>query len=378
MPTVKDGATLEAMTSPTDLVRQYRAALPLEKASTPPSAWYTDPHIAALERQAVFAGHWQPVARMDQLRRPGDFVTADIAGEPIVVIRDGGIHAFYNVCRHHGAQIAGGSGCLDRFRCPYHGWTYARDGRLIGTPAFGDAADFDRDEHGLLPVRSARWQNWVWINLNPSAVDLPQAFGRFHTALDTLNLQELQFFEQREYELDCNWKVFIDNYLDGGYHVPHIHKGLGSVLDNRAYTIEVTDSHCLQSCPISGADNATGAVRQGEMAHYYWQYPNIIVNHYQGVMDTNWVFPLAPDRCRVICDFWFSNIGEDARPYNTQSIDIADEIQREDMAICAAVQRGLNSRAYDTGRLSPAREAGEYLFHQLLYRDLLAGLSAFG
>ena len=187
--------------------------------------------------------------------------------------------------------------------------------------------------------------------------------------------------ERRHYTVDCNWKVFVDNYLDGGYHVPHLHKGLDSVLDYSRYTIENGERFCLQSSPIvsamgqDGVEPRTAAVRTGDRAFYFWIYPNLMINCYAGAMDTNLVIPRAIDRTDVIFDFYFSDVSEQARPRNLASIAVSEQIQEEDVAICASVQRGLSSRAYAAGRLSVRREAGEHLFHRLVYEDLRAGLS---
>jgi choline monooxygenase len=171
--------------------------------------------------------------------------------------------------------------------------------------------------------------------------------------------------------LNCNWKVFVDNYLDGGYHVPHLHKGLDSILDYKAYTIEIRDRYCLQSSPIdaAGGEAMTASVRKGQ-ALYYWLYPNLMLNWYEGYLDTNLVVPLGVDRMQVIFDFYFADVSEAARDRNRQSMDVSERIQDEDHAICESVQKGLGSRAYRAGRLSVRREEGEHLFHRLLARDL--------
>ena len=185
------------------------------------------------------------------------------------------------------------------------------------------------------------------------------------------------WFERRHYPLNCNWKVFVDNYLDGGYHVPHIHGGLNSVLDPGKYKIETGERFCLQSSPMvtEKGEAQTASVRTGDRACYYWIYPNFMINIYEGVMDTNLVIPLAVDRTEVIFDYYFADVSEAARERNLASIAVSEQIQAEDVAICESVQRGLASRAYDTGRLSVRREAGEHLFHRLLHADLTAGLS---
>jgi len=187
-----------------------------------------------------------------------------------------------------------------------------------------------------------------------------------------LHLEKLQFVERRSYELNCNWKVYVDNYLDGGYHVPHAHKGLNSGIQYVKYTIENQDRFCVQSTPLkeSSEDADVAATRRGEMGYYFWLYPNFMLNWYEGYLDTNLVLPLAQDRCVVIFDFYFEKTGGDASEYNQQSISVSHRVQEEDIWLCEAVQRGLNSQAYVAGRLSVRREAGEHLFHRLLAADL--------
>jgi choline monooxygenase len=187
-----------------------------------------------------------------------------------------------------------------------------------------------------------------------------------------LALHKLSFFARKTYTLRCNWKVYVDNYLDGGYHVPHLHKGLNSVLDYKEYNIENGARYCLQSSPMvtSGEHTSFTSTRTGDRAYYYWLYPNFMINVYEGVMDTNLVLPLAPDKCMVQFDFFFADVSEDKVSLNAASVEISERIQEEDVDICESVQRGLGSRAYAAGRLSVRREAGEHLFHRLLARDL--------
>lgn len=368
---------------PAALVARYDPALPPGRAVTPPAAWYFDPGIAALEARTVFARHWQVVARVDQVAGAGDYVACEVAGEPVLVVRgdDGVLRGFFNVCRHHAAAVvADGQGCAHHLRCPYHGWTYALDGRLKGTPGFDAGTGIDRAAHGLVAVDVATWERWVFVRLDREGPSLEDWLGAdLRAGVAALGLDRLHWFARRHYLLDCNWKVFVDNYLDGGYHVPHLHKGLGSVVDMRRYTVENGARHCLQSAPmVQGEDARFAAVRGGTRAAYYWLHPNFMINHYAGTMDTNLVRPLGPERTEVVFDFWFEDVSGAARAHNEASIAVGDTVQEEDAAICHAVQRGLRSRAYDTGPLSPRREAGEHLFHRLLHGDLQAGLAASG
>jgi len=357
------------------VLASYNDRAPLAEAWTIPASWYVDPRIAELERLNVFSKTWQLVARTDQLLKPGDFVTARLAGEPLVVLRgdDGGLHAFYNVCRHHAAAVVTQScGHASILQCPYHGWRYGLDGALKGMPEFEGVQNFERSEHGLVPVRVEAWECFVFVNLDDQAAPLREFLGGLVQRMAPLGLANLHYFDRRSYDIRCNWKVYVDNYLDGGYHVPHLHKALSSVLDYKQYTIENEDRYCLQSSPMvaSGEDAATGATRTGDRARYFWQYPNLMINCYEGYMDTNYVIPVDADHCTVIFDFFFSDVSEARREFNQQSVDVGNRVQDEDLGICEDVQRGLKSRAYGAGRLSVRREAGEQLFHRLLAADL--------
>ncbi|HTZ96838.1 MAG TPA: aromatic ring-hydroxylating dioxygenase subunit alpha [Terriglobales bacterium] len=362
----------------TEILASYDDSAPLPEASTIPAAWYVDPRIAELESKTVFSKTWQMVGRVDQVEKPGQFVTANVAGEPIVVVRgsDGVLRGFYNVCRHHAAAVVTEPcGQAAILRCPYHGWNYGLDGSLKGIPEFEGVKNFEREKNGLVPVNTETWEKFVFVNLDPSVKPLREFLGGLVKRVAPLGVGKLHYFDSRTYDIACNWKVFIDNYLDGGYHVPHLHKGLSSVLDYKQYAIENEDRYCLQSSPMvaSDEDAATGATRKGDRAWYFWQHPNLMINCYEGYMDTNLVLPIDVDHCRVIFDFYFGDVGDSRRAYNEQSVAVGARVQDEDLGICEAVQRGLKSRVYGAGRLSARREAGEHLFHRLLAADLKAG-----
>ncbi len=363
-----------------DVLNLYSPANPLEKASTIPAPWYFDTRIAQLERETVFAGNWQVVGRLDQVKEPGQFFTIDTNGEPLLIVRseDSKLRAFYNVCRHHAAAVEPqAAGYARQFRCPYHGWTYGNDGTLKGMVEFEGVCNFDRKDNGLVPIRVDTWENFVFVNLDGKAAPLTEFLEKVPSLVAPLKLTEqLRYFDRRIYRLKCNWKVYVDNYLDGGYHVPHAHKGLSSVVQYTKYTIENFERSCLQSSPLdasSAADSTIGATRQGH-AFYLWIYPNFMINAYSGVMDTNLVLPLGVDKCAVIFDYYFVDITPAAAQQHRDSIAVSEKVQDEDMAICDSVQRGLASSAYNAGRLSVRREAGEHLFHRLLHRDMTTAL----
>jgi choline monooxygenase len=359
-------------------VAVFDPSLPLDRAETIPGLWYTDPEIYQAERMAVFDRSWHVVGRAEQVAEPGQFVTAQIAGTPVVAVRDaeGELGAFINVCRHRAARVATEpAGKASRLRCRYHGWTYDLRGNLRGTPEFEGVAGFRREDNGLIPLAVDTWGPLVWARIAQGDQSLAEFLAPLPERTAGLGLEQLRFVERREYELACNWKVYVDNYLDGGYHVNTIHPGLAGVLDYSQYRTEVAGNTSVQISPLKSPDavrdRSVGKVRSGGMAYYWWVFPNFMVNVYGGIMDTNLVVPLGPDRCRVIFDFYFSETeGDSAKQFIRESIAVAEQIQQEDIAICEDVQRGLASGAFDTGRFSVRREVAGHHFHVLLARHL--------
>src|SRR5712691_4965955 len=154
-----------------EIIDSYDANAPLDRAWTIRAPWYTDERVYQLELQSVFPHSWQMVARVDQVNEPGQYVTADVAGEPLVVVRgnDNVLRGFFNVCRHHAAAVMTETeGTAAQLRCPYHGWTYSLAGELKGTPDFAEVCSFDRSMNGLVPVDIDQWKHWVFVRLENS------------------------------------------------------------------------------------------------------------------------------------------------------------------------------------------------------------------
>jgi choline monooxygenase len=163
-----------------EIVESYNPNAPLAEAWTIPAPWYVDSRIMDLERRTVFARSWQIVGRAEQVRQPGRYVTYELAGEPLLIVRggDGVLRGFFNVCRHHAAAVmTEAEGEARNLRCPYHGWTYTLEGELRGTPDFAGVCDFNRAANGLLPVETAVWENWVFVKLERGAPSIESFLG---------------------------------------------------------------------------------------------------------------------------------------------------------------------------------------------------------
>jgi choline monooxygenase len=358
-----------------DELRSFDADLPLECAKTIPHTWYFDPEIYDLEKKAVFAATWQMVGRAEQVDLPGSYLTAEIAGEPILVVRDekGTLRAFYNVCRHRAAPLlTEPCGHATKLRCRYHGWTYDLTGKLRGTPEFDGVQDFRKEDNGLVEIAVAVWGPMVWVHLSRPIHPLEEFLAPLPEWIGNKGIENLRYCGSHQYALNCNWKVYVDNYLDGGYHVNTVHPALAGVLDYSQYRSTSHGNTSVQTAPlVPSADAAMTKTRTGNQAAYWWVMPNFMLNLYEGVMDTNLVLPLGSDRCQVIFDFYFAQIeGAEAQQYIKDSIAVANQVQQEDIGICEEVQKGLASRSYRTGRFSVKRESAGFHFHQLLARKL--------
>jgi choline monooxygenase len=357
---------------------RFDGDLAIEAAATPPSSWYTHPAVLARESETVFRGSWQYACPADLVARPGSYARVDVLDESWIVIRghDGVLRALSNVCRHHAAQLLEGCGVVERLVCPYHGWTYALDGSLRTAPGMGAQRDFDRAHFGLPQVPVEVWGPLVFLHPGEPACSVADELAPLAQLLTRFGPSELRHAHRRRYPIRCNWKVFCDNYLDGGYHVAHLHKGLAGQLDMGAYRTELFERFNVQSCPPARDAHFHGRdfrERIGQGALYAWIHPNLMLNRYGPILDTNWVVPVAADRCEVVFDYWFAETeGEDARRFIEASLEASDDVQQEDVAICESVQRGVSSRSYDTGRYARS-ETGMYQFHRLLAADLRGG-----
>jgi choline monooxygenase len=357
-------------------------------AWTLPSRLYTDPAVLELEKEKIFNRTWQlaGIARQPcgesggaprTLADPECYFTAEIAGEPVVVVRDGAgvLRAFSNVCRHRAGPIAEGAGCRKNFRCGYHGWTYTLDGRLIGTPDVEGMEFFDRSAMGMVPLGLEAWSQFLFVNLDRQAPplaafleDIPEQARRF--AVETF-----EFAERRDYVVECNWKVYVDNYLEG-YHIPIAHPGLMEEIDYSQYRVLTRRYSSQQIAPVRPkAPGTAGAARvYGDAAGdalYYWVFPNLMLNLYPENLQVNIIVPLSHEKTLTIFEWYYPDAASPAaRAHMQRAVEFSHQVQQEDIHLCEAVQRGLRSSTYDRGRYSVKRENGVHHFHSLLVEFL--------
>jgi choline monooxygenase len=345
---------------------RFDPSLPIEEARTPPTSWYLDPAFHDAELATVFNSRWHFAARREQLGKTGDFVAASIGVHPVVIVRgdDGRLRAFHNVCRHHAACVAHGEGNASELTCPYHGWRYRLDGRLKAAPGMGQQTSFDLEAMSLPEVAVTEWGPFVFVCLGGTPPDLSTELAALESMLDASGWKDLTYTGSSSYVLDCNWKVYVDNYLDGGYHIAHAHKGLAGELALTDYETTCHDTWSVQLAPDTGSERVAGG------AIYAWLHPNFMINRYGPIMDTNLVIPLGHDRCEVRYDYFFKETeGAAAQRFIEESLKTTDRVQMEDVGLCANVQRGLRSDSYEHG-IYAKTETSMLLFHRLLAKDL--------
>jgi len=335
--------------------------------------------VLEAEKERIFGRTWQLVAHADDLARPGPSLPPPTLDEPILLTHtlSGELRGFYNVCRHRAAQVVTSRGNRRSLQCGYHGWVYGLDGRLQAAREMEGTEDFDLADFGLVPIRVESLGPFVFANLDPAATPLADWIGAIPAEISAAgyDLPTMRKVERRDYLIECNWKVYVDNYLEG-YHLPIAHPALFKELDYDQYRVETFRHFSRQHAPIRELKpgDVIGRDRRylrepgaEESALYYWLFPNTMLNIYQDNLSTNVILPLGPERTLTIFEWFFAEPGTGAGWESMQqTIAFSDEIQQEDIKICEQVQRGLRSRSYDRGRFSAKRENGVHHFQGLV------------
>ena len=343
---------------------------PTNQARMLPPRVFHDPDVLAYEREAWFARNWVCVGREEDLPTTGAFLLTEVAGESLIVVRgdDGELRAFYNFCRHRGAtMLTEPCGRLVRFQCPYHAWVYDLQGRLKQPRHTETLVDFKVDENGLVPVRLATWQGFVFLDLVGEAPpldayldDLVDFFARF-------NLRGLRRARRIDYEVAANWKAIIENYEEC-YHCPGVHPqlnritpyDLGEYLPARGpwmgSWMEVVGEFETLSTDgaMHGRPELPGMQPEDQKRVYYFVlWPNMLLSLHPDYLMTHLIRPLEPGRTQVVCE-WFFAADAIARPDfdPSDAIEFWDLTNRQDWAVCELQQAGTRSRAYTPGRYS--------------------------
>ena len=325
---------------------------------TLPAQFYRDPEPYQRERQAVFAAGWQFLGHENEIAEPGDYLAGDVAGWPVVAVRgvDGVLRGFHNVCRHRaGPLVADGSGhCGLELTCKYHGWRYALDGRLRSAVDFGAPEGFDPREFGLHPVRLEIWRGFIFLNIDQKADPLSALVAPLEEPFATHGVSVAPATLRRSHVLNCNWKTYVENYLEG-YHIPVVHPRLASEVDATNYRVRMDGAVAIHEVPtLSGINDGLWA----------WMWPNLAFNVYRYGLMVEHMQPVGHDRTRLDYLYFYDPAVTDM----TAVLAASDELTGEDKTICEAVQRNLDAGVYDTGVLSPRHEDGVAWFQSRIAR----------
>jgi choline monooxygenase len=335
--------------------------------STLPAAWYYLPEIYERERKNIFSKSWLYAAHAYQLEHKGDYVTLEIAGFPLLLLRDheGVLRGFYNICRHRGAPLLGKScGHVEgnAIACRYHGWAYDLQGQFVSAPHLGKRAGCA--ELGLLPIALATFEAFIFVNLDMQAPPFAQSMqGLLHDIHKSqYAFSDYTFHTQVVREGAFNWKTWVDGYQEC-YHCPTIHPIFNKDFVLKRYHVENKQGYAVHSCERK-VPSKSGAAE----GLWLWVYPNLGMPCYEPCYYTLQVIPLSPARTRLIYTMHFKEA------LHTQSVreflNFVDQITEEDVAICERVQSNLQSGVLHSGFLHPERENGVIYFHELVKKAL--------
>jgi phenylpropionate dioxygenase-like ring-hydroxylating dioxygenase large terminal subunit len=352
----------------------------LAAGATLPADWYADPAIQRLEGEHIFARTWQYAGRADRVANRGDYFTCFAGQIPIVLVRDleGELRGFVNVCRHRGHLIASGDGNRKALQCPYHAWTYDLDGTLRKAPRSEREPDFDAEGFSMLPVAIGVWGPLIFVNPDPDAGPLADALGPISAKVEEsgVDLERLRFRVRNDWEIECDWKVAIENYLEC-YHCSVAHPGFSKVVDVGAdeYLYEADGLSLMQFAHVREKALESGKVTyladaDVEQAQYHMLFPNCTINIDPGPgnMSVDVTRPASPGRCAGSTEYFFYEEVSDETA--EEMMAFANQVGIEDASLVASVQVGLNSGMIPYGRLLPSSEVLLQRFQKLVHEAL--------
>ena len=198
---------------------------PLLEAETMPAFTYTSPEFYQREVNRIWHKIWNFIGSADQIANNGDYFTLSFTGVPVIVLRDqdGQIRAFANTCRHRGSELLEGRGNCKLIVCPYHSWSYELNGKLRGAPDMDKTAAFNKSDYGLTPIAVDTWGNFLFINFDAHPEPLKKQLGNLPEKLGPYGLESMALARRKTYELDCNWKLFVENAKES-YHIATVHR----------------------------------------------------------------------------------------------------------------------------------------------------------
>jgi Rieske 2Fe-2S family protein len=366
------------------------ALAPFGRSSTLPSEAYTSESVFRWELDHFFDRTWVCIGRAEDLQSPGDQRAVTLGLESALLTRDeeGGLHAFYNVCRHRGHELleAGGGTNQKFIRCPYHAWAYGLDGTLAGAPGFGSHADFDRDDYSLVSLRIVEWHGWLFANGGGDAPPFEEHIGNLGELIENHRPEELITAARHDYVVAANWKIITENYHEC-YHCSVIHPEFSRVSPpTSSLNLEPEGlwvggpmdlAEGTQTMSLSGESQAPTLPHltkdQERKVYYFGLFPNLLLSVHPDYIMTHRLRPIAPDRTAIECEWLFSREAVESDGFDpSYASDFWDITNRQDWRACEGVQRGVSSRGYRQGPLSP-REDAVYQFITMVARGYIEG-----
>jgi choline monooxygenase len=343
------------------------------RPQTLPYSWYADPAVAAAERERIFRTSWQYAGHSGELDGPGSVFPTEVGGLPVVVVldREGVLRAFLNVCRHRGTVLVNEPERRTTIQCPYHAWTYGLDGSLRGAPRSKEEPDFEFEELGLVPVQVDTWGLFVFVNPDLDAPPLEAALGDLPAAVaeNGLDVDSLRFHHRVRYEINANWKIAIENYLEC-YHCQLNHPDFVKVIDEGRQRMEVSGLRLSQFPPVhpdAYTDAAPYDVSDGvPTAQYHILFPAMKFNVNPGRpnLSIGPMWPLRTDRTAAWFDYFFAEGTDEA--WIEELLEFDNQVGSEDTGLVEAVHRGAASGALPHGRLLGRTEGLIGAFHDLV------------
>jgi Rieske 2Fe-2S family protein len=346
------------------------------RSKTPPGSFYTNERLFRRELEAFFHSGWMNLGREEQVAGAGDFFTREIGGESVIVVRgtDGQVRAFYNICRHRGTRLVEepDGTKLRSIVCPYHGWTYSSEGRLVGAPHTESLVDFSKEETGLYALQVDVWGGFVWANLDPQAHAMREELGRFFAKFDRFPLEKLRLGSRKTYEVDANWKILVENYQEC-YHCAPVHPDLNRITPYFSGKVHDYFIDGASRAPFSGgymefAKDYTSMTWSGytkrppldgmtaedrHRVYYYTVFPNLFFSLHPDFLMVHRTWPVTPTHSRVECEFLFDPTTMAQPDFDpSDAVELWDLINRQDWAVCERSQKGMGSRIWTGGRYS--------------------------
>ena len=352
-----------------------------QRSSSINKVCYIDPQFLKVEQVQIFRKSWQFVCHEEKLKDVGSYVTVDIQGQSIVVLRadDGELKAFYNVCKHRAHELLQGEGSVRLITCPYHAWVYKLDGSLHKARRSEHLEDFNIQNICLTSVRLEIFCHFVFVNLDPDAPSLEEQAGNLGSEIKSYapDLADLTFAHRLTYRIQANWKAVVDNFLEC-YHCPVAHRDFCSLIDMQTYKVKTHEIYSSHMAKAKSADNQAYSIANASVTdHAVWYlWPNMTLMRYPGRGNfMAWRFyPVSQTETYEVFDFFL----ETAKPNadEIEAIEFIDKVlQPEDIALVESVQRGMGTPAFEQGRYlvdpqkSGLSEHAVHHFHSLLLKS---------